>query len=135
MAPLLAEVARVLDATGLIIWVWDPRAVELRAVLAHGYPESLLAQLPAVSRTSDNATAAAFRSSETCIVAGSERASGAVVVPLMTPGGCGGVLALEVPHGREQTAALRGAATIFAAQLARWIRDERQADMPDRRLA
>jgi cytoskeletal protein RodZ len=135
MAPLLAEVARLLDAIGLVIWVWDPRSVDLRAVLAHGYADSLLAQLPAVSRTSDNATAAAFRSSETCIVAGSDRASGAVVVPLMTPGGCGGVLALEVPNGREQAAAVRGVATIFAAQLARWIRDEREAEVPDRRRA
>jgi len=53
----------------------------------------------------------------------------------MTPGGCGGVLALEVPNGREQTGAMHGVATIFAAQLARWIRAERQADVPDRRLA
>jgi cytoskeletal protein RodZ len=135
MAPLLAEVARILDAIGLIIWIWDPRAVALRAVLAHGYPESLLAQLPLVKRTSDNATAAAFRSSDTRIVEGSDRASGAVVVPLMTPGGCGGVLAVEVPNGREQGRVLRGVATIFAAQLARWIRDERQADVADRRLA
>jgi transcriptional regulator with XRE-family HTH domain len=135
MAPLLAEVADILDAIGLVIWVWDPRVGALRAVLTHGYPESLLSQLPPVRPSSDNATAAAFRSSETCIVAGSDRASGAVVVPLMTPGGCGGVLALEVPNGREQTGAVRGVATIFAAQLARWIRAERQADVPDRRLA
>jgi hypothetical protein len=135
MAPLLAEVAGILDAIGLVIWVWDPRVGALRAVLTHGYPESLLSQLPPVRRSSDNATAAAFRSSDTCIVAGSDGVSGAVVVPLMTPGGCGGVLALEVPNGREQTAAVRGVATIFAAQLARWIRAERHADVPDRRLA
>lgn len=135
MAPLLAEVVRILDAVGLIIWVWDPQAVALRPVLAHGYPESVLAKLPTVKRTSDNATAAAFRSAETCVVEGSDRASGAVVAPLMTPGGCGGVLALEVLNGREQTGAVRALVTIFAAQLARWIRAERQAEVPDRRLA
>ena len=135
MVPLLADAARILDAIGLIIWVWDARTAELRPVLAHGYPEMVLAQLPAVKRTSDNATAAAFRSADTCVVEGSDRASGAVVVPLMTPGGCGGVLALEVPNGREQTGAVRAVATIFAAQLARWIRVERQAEVPDRRLA
>lgn len=134
MAPMLAEAARILDAIGLVIWVWDPRAVELRAVLAHGYPDTLLAQLPPVKRTSDNATAAAFRSSETCVVAGSDRASSAIVVPLMTPGGCGGVLAIELPNGREQTGALRAVATIFAAQLARWIRAE-QTEVSERRLA
>lgn len=135
MVPLLADAARILDAIGLIIWVWDARTAELRPVLAHGYREMVLAQLPAVKRTSDNATAAAFRSADTCVVEGSDRASGALVVPLMTPGGCGGVLALEVPNGREQTDAVRAVATIFAAQLARWIRAERQAEVPDRRLA
>ena len=135
MVPLLADAARILDASGLIIWVWDAQTAELRPVLAHGYPEMVLAQLPAVRRTSDNATAAAFRSADTCVVEGSDRASGAVVVPLMTPGGCGGVLALEVPSGREQTGAVRAVATIFAAQLARWIRAERQAEVPDRRRA
>lgn len=135
MVPLLAEAARILDAIGLIIWVWDAQTAELRPVLAHGYPDMVLAQLPAVKRTSDNATAAAFRSADTCVVEGSDRASGAVVVPLMTPSGCGGVLALEVPNGREQTGAVRAVATIFAAQLARWIRAERQAEVPDRRRA
>jgi hypothetical protein len=51
----------------------------------------------------------------------------------MTPSGCGGVLALEVPNGREQTGAVRAVVTIFAAQLARWIRAEREAEVPDRR--
>ena len=45
-------------------------------------------------------------------------ASGAVVVPLMTPGGCGGVLAVELRHGREQSESVRALAMIFAAQLA-----------------
>ena len=135
MAPLLAEAVRILDAVGLIIWVWDARAAQLKPVLAHGYSEMVLAKLPTVKRTSHNATAAAFRSRETCVVAGSDRASGAVVVPLMTPSGCGGVLALEVPNGREQTGSVRAVVTIVAAQLARWIRVERQAETPDRRRA
>ena len=135
MAPLLAEAVQILDAVGLIIWVWDSRATELRPILAHGYPEVMLAKLPTVKRTSDNATAAAFRSAETCVVEGCDRASGAVVVPLMTPSGCGGVLALEMPNGREQIGSVRAIVTIFAAQLARWIRAERQAEVPDRRLA
>jgi hypothetical protein len=42
---------------------------------------------------------------------------------------------LEVPNGREQTGSVRAVATIFAAQLARWIRAERPAEVPDRRLA
>jgi transcriptional regulator with XRE-family HTH domain len=135
MAPLLAEAARILNASGLIIWVWHAQTGHLRPVLAHGYPDSLLAQLPPVKRGSDNATAAAFRSAQPCVVEGSDHVNGALVVPLMTPGGCGGVLALELPGGREQIVLVRSVVAILAAQLARWIRAERQGEIPDRRLA
>jgi hypothetical protein len=44
--PLLREAARILDAIGLIVWVWDGVAAELKAALAHGYSDRVLAQLP-----------------------------------------------------------------------------------------
>lgn len=127
-APLLQGAARILDAVGLIVWVWDPQRTELRPVLAHGYSDKVLAQLPSVRRDADNATAAAFRSAQTCIVNGSDLASGAVVVPLMTPAGCVGVLAVELPHGSEQRESVRALATIFAAQLATLVGTARLAD-------
>jgi transcriptional regulator with XRE-family HTH domain len=127
-APLLQGAARILDAVGLIVWVWDPQRTELRPVLAHGYSDQVLAQLPRVRRDADNATAAAFRSAQTCIVNGSDLASGAVVVPLMTPVGCVGVLAVEVPHGSELRESVRALATIFAAQLATLVGTARLAD-------
>jgi GAF domain-containing protein len=46
------------------------------------------------------------------------QATGAVVVPLMAPRGCVGVLALELRHGGEQSESVRAMATIMAAQLA-----------------
>jgi transcriptional regulator with XRE-family HTH domain len=116
--PLLQEAARILDAIGLIVWVWDALAEELRPALAHGYSDGVLAQLPTVRRDADNATAAAFRSAQTCAINGSDHASGALAVPLLTPAGCAGVLAIELQHGSEQTRSARAAATIFAAQLA-----------------
>ncbi len=116
--PLLQEAARILDAIGLIIWVWDPQPAELRPALAHGYSDKVLAQLPTVKRDTDNATAAAFRSGQTCAINGSDLASGALAVPLLTPAGCAGVLAIELPHGSEQAKSVRAVATIFAAQLA-----------------
>jgi len=116
--PLLEGAAKVLNAIGLIVWIWDPHGTALRPALAHGYPDDVLAQLPGVPRDADNATATAFRSAETRIVNGSDLASGAVVVPLMTPGGCGGVLAVELKHGRENNESVRALAMIFAAQLA-----------------
>jgi GAF domain-containing protein len=125
--PLLQGAARILDAVGLIVWVWDPQRAELRPVLTHGYPDQLLAQLPRVRRDADNATAAAFRSAQTCTVNGSHLASGAVVVPLMTPMGCVGALAVELPHGSEQRESVRALATIFAAQLAMLVGSARLA--------
>jgi transcriptional regulator with XRE-family HTH domain len=126
--PLLPGAARVLDAVGLIVWVWDPQGTELRPVLAHGYSEKVLARLPRVRRDADNATATAFRSAHTCIVNGSDLASGALVVPLMTPVGCVGVLAVELQHGSEQKESVRALATIFAAQLATLVGTARLAD-------
>jgi transcriptional regulator with XRE-family HTH domain len=118
VAPLLEGAAKILNAVGLIVWIWDPHGTALRPALAHGYSDDVLAQLPGVRRDADNATATAFRSAQTRIVNGSDLASGAVVVPLMTPGGCGGVLAVELRHGREQSESVRALAMSFAAQLA-----------------
>jgi hypothetical protein len=134
-APLLEEAARILDAVGLIVWVWDPQATELTPALAHGYSDKVLAQLPRVSRDADNATAAAFRSAQTCVVNGSDLASGALVVPLMAPAGCVGVLAIELQHSSAQRESVRALVTIFAAQLARLVGVPRPAEAVDRRLA
>ena len=119
--PLLRKSADVLGATGIIVWIWDAPAAELKPALVHGYSDKVLAQLPAVRRDSDNATAAAFRSARTCAVKGSDLSSGALVVPLLTAAGCEGVLAIELPHGSEQSTSVRAAATIFAALLAQLI--------------
>src|SRR2546428_5689025 len=119
---------RILDAVGLIVWVWDPQLTELRPALAHGYADKVLAQLPRVRRDTDNATAAAFRSAQTRIVNGHDLVSGAVVVPLMTPEGCVGVLAVELRHGGEQRESVRALATILAAHLAMLIGMPRLAD-------
>lgn len=118
---LLQEAARILGAMGLIVWVWDEIAAELRPALAHGYSDKVLAQVPGVTRDADNATAAAFRTAQTCAITGSEHTSGALVVPLLTPAGCAGVLAIELQHGSEQSRSVRAVATIFAAQLAQLI--------------
>lgn len=134
-APLLKQAAKLLDAVGLIVWVWDPQGMELTPALAHGYSDRVLAQLPKVRRDADNATAAAFRSAQPCVVNGSDLTSGALVVPLMTPAGCGGVLAIELQHGSAEKASVRALVTIFAAQLARLVGAARPAEAVDRRLA
>ncbi|HSL21862.1 MAG TPA: helix-turn-helix domain-containing protein [Vicinamibacterales bacterium] len=125
---LLPDVARILDAKGIIIWVWDATSAELRPALVYGYSEEVLAQLPAVTRDADNATAAAFRSAQACAIDGSDHASSALVVPLLTPAGCAGVLAIERQPGSGQAEPVRAVATIFAALLAQLIGDVRPAE-------
>jgi GAF domain-containing protein len=134
-APLLPEVVRILDAVGVVVWLWHADAAELRPALAQGYSERVLAQLPPVTRDADNATAAAFRSAQACAVNGSSLASGALVVPLITAAGCLGALAMELRHGGEHTGWVRALVTIFAAQLARVIEADRPAEASQRRLA
>jgi len=113
--PLLQEAARILDATGVIVWLWDDAAGGLRAALSHGYSDRMVAQLPAVGRDADNATAATFRTGHVQAI------PGALGLPLIVPGGCAGVLAIELRDGREQAKAVRAVATIFAALLAQLV--------------
>jgi transcriptional regulator with XRE-family HTH domain len=132
---LLNEVAALLDAVGVIVWAWDPESAELRPAIAHGYSDRILNQLPRVRRDADNATAAAYRSAQVCVVRGSEGGNGALVIPIVSPGGCVGVLAAEVRPGAEDRAAVRAVGTIVAAQLARFVETTRSAAAADRRLA
>jgi transcriptional regulator with XRE-family HTH domain len=119
--PLLGEAARILDARGLIVWVWDAIAAELRPALVHGYTDRVRAQLPAVKRDADNVTAAAFRLGQPMAINGRPDGSGALAVPLLTPAACAGVLAIELPHGAEELGSVRAVATFFAAMLAQLL--------------
>ena len=116
----------------MIVWVWDAVAAELRPVLGHGYSETALARLPVVTRDSDNATAEAFRTARTCIINGNGTSSGALVLPLLTPAGCSGVLAIEFEGGAEQTPAARAVSTIVAAMLAQLVAGGTAADTAER---
>jgi hypothetical protein len=117
IAPVLADAARMLDAIGLMLWTWSAETSLLTPALIHGYEEGLVAQLPGVSPDDDNAIAWAFRSEETRTISGSDLATGALAVPLMSPAGCTGVLALELRHGHERHDAVRAVVEILAAQL------------------
>jgi helix-turn-helix protein len=114
---LLGKAARILGATGIVVWVWDDVDGELKPVLAHGYSEKVLAQLPTVRRDSDNPTAAVFRSAQSSAIHGCHHVTGALVAPLMTPEGCAGVLAIELQQGSEHLRSVGAVATIIAAQL------------------
>jgi transcriptional regulator with XRE-family HTH domain len=118
LSPVAEDAAAILHAVGIILWIWDPRARTLGPALAHGYSDELLRQLPRLTLDSDTPIASAFSGGETLVVHGTDAATGAVVVPVLPPSGCAGVLAIELPSGAEQREDVRAAATILAAQLA-----------------
>src|SRR5262245_2276879 len=119
--PLLREAAKVLRARGLIVWVWDAVAEQLKPAFVHGYSSKVRSRLRGVRADADNVTAAAFRAAAPLAKDGLEGASGALAVPLLTPAGCGGVLAIELAAGREQDPVIRALATFLAAVLAQLV--------------
>jgi hypothetical protein len=115
LARTLAGAARVLDASGIVVWLGAGE--ELFPAIDHGYGPKAMARLGPIARGADNATATAWRTGETAVVPGDGDRTGAIVVPLRSPSGCFGVLAAEVRHGRERDASARAVAMIIGAQL------------------
>jgi GAF domain-containing protein len=115
---LFDRAARLIEASGFIVWVAEAGGDELRPVLAHGYPAQALSRLPAIPRDADNATAAGWREGQMQVVKTNGMTPGALVAPLLTSGGCIGVLAAEVRHGRESSESVRALARIVASQIA-----------------
>lgn len=113
---LLGRSAAALDASGLILWVGA--GDRLLPVLAHGYPPDTISRLATVARADDNAAAAAWRTGERVIVSSTHDSAAAIVIPVLGIDTCLGVLAFEVPDGREHDAATHAVAAIIAAQLA-----------------
>lgn len=119
LTALMARAADALEASGLVVWLGDTRGGDLRPVMAHGYPPEVLAKMPAIPRSANNAAAAAYRTSSFQIVlARPGTAAGALVAPLLGPDGCIGALTAEIKGGAESADSVQALATIFAAQLA-----------------
>jgi hypothetical protein len=115
---LLERAARVLDASGVILWVTNPDTGRLQPMLTHGYGEKVLRRLGTLDVEADNVTSLAFRSMRPQHVNGTNgSSSGAIAVPLVTAHGCTGVLAAEVRDVRLGSDAL-ALARIIAAQFA-----------------
>jgi hypothetical protein len=115
---LLGRASNLMDASGLIVWIGSTSGADLRPVLAHGYSDTMLAKVPSVPRTADNAAAAAYRSGALQIVLTRPGTSpGAVVAPLLSPDGCIGALTAEIRDRGETSDSVQALAAIFAAQL------------------
>ena len=113
---LLGRSAAALDASGLILWVGA--GDRLLPVLAHGYSAETISRLAPVTRADDNAAATAWRTGERVIVSSTNDSAAAIVIPVLGMDTCLGVLAFEVPDGREHDAATHAVGAIIAAQLA-----------------
>jgi hypothetical protein len=116
---ILRRAADVLDATGLMVWMGTTSGGDLRPVLAHGYSSEMIARIPPVSRSADNAAATAYRSGTLQIVLSRPGvSSGAVVAPILSADGCVGALSAEVRGGGETSELVQALAAIFASHLA-----------------
>jgi hypothetical protein len=115
---LLDRASSLLDAKGIILWIADPEGRELNPIVAHGYAPQLVDRLGRIPRDAENATAAAFRTALLQTVRADAESNGAIAAPLVTPGGCVGVMAAEVRHEGEREESRLAAAAIVAAQLA-----------------
>jgi hypothetical protein len=113
---LLIRAAGLLDAAGVVVWM--AAGEEIFPVAGHGYDSRQLSQLGPISRTSMNATAAAWRSGTLQIVSGDSTSRSAIVAPLLGMERCIGVLAIELTTGREGNATIQAVVTLIAAQLA-----------------
>ncbi len=115
---LVERAAELLHASGLIVWVRDASGTGLRPAVAHGYSGATLAQLGSVACSSDNAAATAYRTRQLQVVPVDGTTRGALVVPLLGPDDCVGVISAEVRAGWESSADVQATAAILAAQFA-----------------
>lgn len=114
---LLERAAGILDAAGIVLWIADPDGRELSPIMVHGYPPQIATRLGTIGRDAANVTASAYRTGLLQTVKGDTIANGAVAAPLVSAGGCLGVMAVEMKNGGEQREPLLAAATILASQL------------------
>ena len=101
-----------------MIWSADAASAELRPSLAHGYSEKVLRKLQPLGMADENITSSDVPDDAAAVDEWeSRRGSMAIAVPLISTGGCVGVMAAEIRHSRSQ-ADIMALARIIAAQFA-----------------
>jgi hypothetical protein len=126
---LLAQIAHVMGAKGLIVWLGSTGGTDLHPVLAHGYTAQAIARMPRLRRTSDNAAAAAYRTGvQQIVLSRPGRMCGGIVAPILAVDGCIGALSVEMPEGTEGSEPIQTLATIVASQLANLVAIDAIAD-------
>jgi hypothetical protein len=124
---ILTRAASAIDAKGLVLWVVDERGQTLRASMAHGYSDRMLARLGQLPVSADNVTSLACRTLQPQMVpAAAPGSSGALAVPLVSTTGCVGVLSAEVSGSKANDHQV-SLARLIAAQLSAVIRPDAAA--------
>ena len=119
LSQILEHAADLLGASGLILWVRNSSGTGLRPAIGHGYTLETLDKLGPVRYETNNAAAEAYRSQQLQVAPAVDRSTpGALVVPLLAPKHCVGVLSVEVQAGSENSETVQATAEILAAQLA-----------------
>jgi hypothetical protein len=91
---LLARASEVLGAKGIMIWSADAGSEQLRPSLAHGYSEKVLRKLQPLAMGDENITSQTYRTMKPQSMNGNHGGdSMAIAVPLISTGGCVGVMA------------------------------------------
>ena len=113
---LLARTAALMNASGIIIWVSNGRA--LQPALGHGYASGTLERIGSIPQVGTNPTSTAFATRRIQVVESEGSDAGALAAPLMVSERCIGVLSAELREGWESSDAVQATASIVAAQLA-----------------
>jgi hypothetical protein len=121
MQALLERTAKVLEASGVILWVVNQDRTSLLPVFTHGYSERVLLKLNALDVNEDNVTSLSYRTVRPQLLPGTgPGTTSAIAVPLVTAGGCNGVLAAEV-YETKPSADFIALSRLIAAQFATMI--------------
>jgi hypothetical protein len=112
----LTRASAALGASGVVVWM--AAGDELIAASAHGYDPRALDRLGPIKRSAQNATASAWRLGTMQVVPSGDTSNGALVAPILGTDRCVGVLAVEVPRGRETDATTQAVTRLVAAQFA-----------------
>lgn len=128
---LLARVAQLLNASGVIVWVRDGTGAALRPAVSHGYPPAALARLGTIACDGDNVTAAAYREARMRVVPADGETPGVIAAPLASSQDNPGIMTLEVSGGWETSEAVQSTTTIIAAQLATLVAADPASESAD----
>lgn len=121
---LLARAATLLHASGIVVWMAAAETDVLWPAFSHGYSPQALARMRALPRDGATPVSVAFRKGLVEVVPGGPDGTGAVVVPIVTSGGCVGAMAVELRPGAEPRDPGHALARIVAAQLATLVAGE-----------